>query len=106
MVPLAINTTHLVMSRMAVTLLNIYHVFLQVLVNVNDINDNWPKFPNSYEGPFEITEGQPGPRVSTFKAEDKDSGLNGQVEYSIVGGDILGKCTLLTFIHYDHFSIA
>ncbi|XP_073452804.1 cadherin-23 [Aquarana catesbeiana] len=62
-----------------------------VLVNVNDINDNWPKFPNSYEGPFEITEGQPGPRVSTFKAEDKDSGLNGQVEYSIVGGDILGE---------------
>ncbi|KAM3912635.1 cadherin-23 [Leptodactylus fuscus] len=62
-----------------------------VLVNVNDINDNWPKFPNSYEGPFDITEGQPGPRVSTFKAEDKDSGLNGQVEYSIVGGDILGE---------------
>ncbi|XP_063814850.1 cadherin-23 isoform X3 [Pseudophryne corroboree] len=62
-----------------------------VLVNVNDINDNWPTFPKSYEGPFEITEGQPGPRISTFKAEDKDSGLNGQVEYSIVGGDILGE---------------
>ncbi|KAM4033934.1 cadherin-23 isoform 2-T3 [Anomaloglossus baeobatrachus] len=62
-----------------------------VLVNVNDINDNWPQFPKPYEGPFEITEGQPGPRVSTFKAEDKDAGLNGQVEYSIVGGDILGE---------------
>ncbi|XP_071987316.1 cadherin-23 isoform X2 [Engystomops pustulosus] len=62
-----------------------------VLVNVNDINDNWPTFPRSYEGPFDITEGQPGPRVSTFKAEDKDSGLNGQVEYSIVGGDLLGE---------------
>ncbi|XP_075073149.1 cadherin-23 [Mixophyes fleayi] len=62
-----------------------------VLVNVNDINDNWPTFPKPYEGPFEITEGQPGPRVSTFKAEDKDAGLNGQVEYSIVGGDILGE---------------
>ncbi|XP_075697796.1 cadherin-23 isoform X1 [Rhinoderma darwinii] len=62
-----------------------------VLVNVNDINDNWPKFPKPYEGPFDITEGQPGPRVSTFKAEDKDAGLNGQVEYSIVGGDILGE---------------
>ncbi|KAM9327300.1 cadherin-23 [Gastrophryne carolinensis] len=62
-----------------------------VLVNVNDINDNWPIFPKSYEGPFNITEGQPGPRVSTFKAEDKDSGLNGQVEYSIVSGDLLGE---------------
>ncbi|XP_068114331.1 cadherin-23 isoform X3 [Hyperolius riggenbachi] len=62
-----------------------------VYVNVNDINDNWPIFPRLYEGPFEITEGQPGPRVSTFKADDKDSGLNGQVEYSIVGGDILGE---------------
>uniref|UniRef100_A0A6I8QEL0 Cadherin domain-containing protein n=1 Tax=Xenopus tropicalis TaxID=8364 RepID=A0A6I8QEL0_XENTR len=61
-----------------------------VLVNVNDINDNWPTFPKPYEGPFEITEGQPGPRVATFKADDKDSGLNGQVEYSIVGGDLLG----------------
>ncbi|CAH2321279.1 cadherin-23 isoform X2 [Pelobates cultripes] len=62
-----------------------------VLVNVNDINDNWPTFPKAYEGPFVITEGQPGPRVATFKAVDTDSGLNGQVEYSIVGGDILGE---------------
>ncbi|XP_075466718.1 cadherin-23 isoform X5 [Ascaphus truei] len=64
---------------------------ITVLVNVNDINDNWPTFPKPYEGPFDITEGQPGPRVSTFKAVDGDSGLNGQVEYSIVGGDILGE---------------
>ncbi|KAM4702929.1 cadherin-23 [Rhinophrynus dorsalis] len=62
-----------------------------VIVNVNDINDNWPTFPKPYEGPFEITEGQPGPRVATFKAADRDAGLNGQVEYSIVGGDILGE---------------
>ncbi|XP_069466826.1 cadherin-23 isoform X2 [Ambystoma mexicanum] len=62
-----------------------------VLVNVNDINDNPPIFPKSYEGPFDLTEGQPGPRVSTFKAVDRDSGLNGQVEYSIVAGDLLGE---------------
>ncbi|XP_053307224.1 cadherin-23 [Spea bombifrons] len=62
-----------------------------VIVNVNDINDNWPTFPKAYEGPFQITEGQPGPRVSTFKAIDLDAGLNGQVEYSIVGGDLLGE---------------
>ncbi|XP_069096663.1 cadherin-23-like [Pleurodeles waltl] len=62
-----------------------------VFVNVNDINDNPPTFPKSYEGPFDLTEGQPGPRVSTVKAVDRDSGLNGQVEYSIVSGDLLGE---------------
>ncbi|XP_038600149.1 cadherin-23 isoform X5 [Tachyglossus aculeatus] len=62
-----------------------------VLVNLNDINDNRPTFPQAYEGPFDITEGQPGPRVWTFLAVDGDSGPNGQVEYSIVGGDPLGE---------------
>ncbi|KAB0393240.1 hypothetical protein E2I00_003729, partial [Balaenoptera physalus] len=62
-----------------------------VLVNVNDINDNVPTFPRDYEGPFDVTEGQPGPRVWTFLAHDRDSGPNGQVEYSIVDGDPLGE---------------
>ncbi|XP_055969339.1 cadherin-23 isoform X2 [Sorex fumeus] len=62
-----------------------------VLVNVNDINDNVPTFPRGYEGPFDVTEGQPGPRVWTFRAHDRDSGPNGQVEYSIVDGDPLGE---------------
>ncbi|XP_053063248.1 cadherin-23 isoform X6 [Acinonyx jubatus] len=62
-----------------------------VLVNVNDINDNVPTFPRDYEGPFDVTEGQPGPRVWTFLAHDQDSGPNGQVEYSIVDGDTLGE---------------
>uniref|UniRef100_A0A8C7FVV4 Cadherin-23 n=1 Tax=Oncorhynchus kisutch TaxID=8019 RepID=A0A8C7FVV4_ONCKI len=58
-----------------------------VLVNVLDVNDVTPTFPKVYEGPFKITEGQPGPRVWTLKATDKDSGLNGKVEYSITAGD-------------------
>ncbi|KAM9617928.1 cadherin-23 isoform 2-T2 [Trichechus inunguis] len=62
-----------------------------VLVNVNDINDNVPTFPRDYEGPFDVTEGQPGPRVWTFLAHDRDSGPNGQVEYSIMDGDPLGE---------------
>ncbi|XP_042313490.1 cadherin-23 isoform X2 [Sceloporus undulatus] len=62
-----------------------------VLVNLNDINDNQPTFPRSYEGPFDITEGQPGPRVWTFLAHDGDSGPSGQVEYSIIAGDPLGE---------------
>lgn len=63
----------------------------QVLVNLNDINDNCPTFPRPYEGPFDVTEGQPGPRVWTFLAHDGDSGPSGQVEYSIVAGDPLGE---------------
>ncbi|XP_075362724.1 cadherin-23-like [Mycteria americana] len=62
-----------------------------VLVNLNDINDNCPTFPRPYEGPFDVTEGQPGPRVWTFLAHDGDSGPSGQVEYSIVAGDPLGE---------------
>lgn len=58
---------------------------------MNDINDNVPTFPRDYEGPFDVTEGQPGPRVWTFLAYDRDSGPNGQVEYSIVDGDPLGE---------------
>ncbi|XP_078284733.1 cadherin-23 [Rhinoraja longicauda] len=62
-----------------------------VIVNVNDINDVVPRFLQPYEGPFDITEGQPGPRVWTFLAEDEDSGPNGQVEYSIIAGDPLNE---------------
>ncbi|XP_029926425.1 cadherin-23 isoform X1 [Myripristis murdjan] len=58
-----------------------------VLVNVLDVNDVTPTFSKDYEGPFDVTEGQPGPRVWTVKAVDEDSGLNGKVEYSITGGD-------------------
>ncbi|MFT7806101.1 cadherin-23 [Arapaima gigas] len=58
-----------------------------VIVNVIDVNDQTPTFPRSYEGPFDITEGQPGPRVWTLKATDEDSGLSGKVEYNITAGD-------------------
>lgn len=64
----------------------------QVLVNVLDVNDVTPTFPRAYEGPFEVTEGQPGPRVWTLRASDEDSGLNGKVEYSITGGDQQSQC--------------
>ncbi|XP_043912879.1 cadherin-23 [Protopterus annectens] len=62
-----------------------------VNVNINDVNDVRPAFPRPYEGPFDITEGQPGPRVWTLTAVDQDSGPNGQVEYSIIAGDPLNE---------------
>ncbi|XP_078716087.1 cadherin-23 [Lampetra fluviatilis] len=58
-----------------------------VSVHVADVNDVTPWFPRSYEGPIDVSEGQPGPRIATFMASDQDSGLNGEVEYSIIEGD-------------------
>lgn len=71
-------------------------------MNLNDINDNCPTFPRPYEGPFDVTEGQPGPRVWTFLAHDGDSGPSGQVEYSIVAGDPLGEWGHLSPRHERH----
>nr|XP_040035256.1 cadherin-23 isoform X2 [Gasterosteus aculeatus aculeatus] len=65
-----------------------------VQVNVLDVNDVTPTFPRAFEGPFEVTEGQPGPRVWTLRAIDEDSGLNGKVEYSITGGDPQSEFTV------------
>ncbi len=70
----------------------------QVLVNVVDVNDNAPIFTRPFEGPFEIPEGQPGPRVWTVKATDADSGSNGKVEYSITTGDLKSVCVCVCVI--------
>lgn len=71
-----------------------------MLVNVLDVNDVTPTFPRAYEGPFEVTEGQPGPRVWTLRASDEDSGLNGKVEYSITGGDHQSEYTRTETVQY------
>lgn len=87
-----ISATHVY----AVLMIPLYHTYTlplpQVLVNVVDVNDNAPIFPRPFEGPLEITEGQPGPRVWTVKATDDDSGSNGKVEYSITAGDLKSVC--------------
>lgn len=81
------------------------HTFFssQVMVNVLDVNDVTPTFPRAYEGPFEVTEGQPGPRVCTLRASDEDSGLNGKVEYSITGGDHQSQCPFVLQLHCSVF---
>ncbi|KAI8491046.1 hypothetical protein Bbelb_310870 [Branchiostoma belcheri] len=59
-----------------------------VVVNVLDVNDEPPVFP---EGGviFEVAEGDDsvGSTVGTVSAEDRDAGLNGTVEYHIIGGN-------------------
>ena len=56
--------------------------FLRIIVL--DENDNTPQF--TAEGPFSITEEMSaGILVGQVAATDQDSGLNGQVEFSIIG---------------------
>ena len=80
-----------------------------VNIYIDDINDNNPQFSGSNRM-FNITEFTlPGSTVSTISATDKDSNMNGQIQYRSVGGDgegILfvnqdGKITLNKHIYYD-----
>uniref|UniRef100_A0A8C3MS99 Uncharacterized protein n=1 Tax=Geospiza parvula TaxID=87175 RepID=A0A8C3MS99_GEOPR len=62
-------------------------VFCGVTVLIQDVNDNTPKFEQSYYT-ASIWEGQ-GPKTDIIQvfATDLDSGLNGETEYSIVSGN-------------------
>lgn len=64
-----------------------FTAFAQVLVSVLDANDNDPVF-NVSNGTISIAEDLPaGQFVAAFGATDADSGLNGQVEFSITSGN-------------------
>jgi hypothetical protein len=55
---------------------------------VEDINDNQPRFVQLNTTEFRVFENAPiGTVVTTFKAQDPDSGPAGTVEYTIVSGD-------------------
>lgn len=72
----------------------------EFLVPLEDVNDHAPKFER--EGPIEVTVNEslePRSPVLTLKATDKDSGKNGQVEYSI---QHLSGRTLCSI--FEHFS--
>lgn len=76
-------------------------MFLKVIVNVKDVNDNSPEFvgvnPNQPVY-YDVTEGVEGPRVVRFTARDQDSGENGIVTYSICDGNDKGfNLSPLTF---------
>ncbi|RXN05944.1 cadherin-23-like isoform X2 [Labeo rohita] len=51
-----------------------------VLVNVVDVNDNAPIFPRAFEGPFEITEGQPGPHEFVISSVEGELRVRRDVE--------------------------
>ncbi|XP_033119933.1 protocadherin-23-like isoform X2 [Anneissia japonica] len=58
-----------------------------VLVNVVDENDHPPMFGvDTYQ--LDIPENQPGTVVHTVAATDNDFGVNGALEYSIIGGNV------------------
>lgn len=57
-----------------------------VLVSLTDINDHAPEFRDSCY-PLRVPENTDLSVIHTVLATDRDSGLNGEVTYSIVGGD-------------------
>jgi hypothetical protein len=56
----------------------------KVIVTVEDLNDNYPNFPGDYT--TSLQENTAG-TVIRVEANDPDSGVNGEIEYSITAGD-------------------
>lgn len=67
--------------------LNKYSASVSVYINVLDVNDNPPEFEQAfYHG--EISEGAHLlTHVTSVVARDKDSGINGEIKYSITSGN-------------------
>lgn len=58
-----------------------------VQINIVDINDNIPVFyPRNYSKNIQDST-QPGSEIITVHASDDDSGVFGQIQYSIVAGN-------------------
>ena len=56
---------------------------LKVIIEVTDINDNYPEFDQiNYVAGFKLSD-EPGTNVTTIKATDKDEGENSYIVYSI-----------------------
>uniref|UniRef100_A0A915J6R9 Cadherin domain-containing protein n=1 Tax=Romanomermis culicivorax TaxID=13658 RepID=A0A915J6R9_ROMCU len=56
-----------------------------VIVTLLDENDNAPKIASSSCYPFSVPEGRSFGNLSTIVAVDRDSGQNGEIEYSLEG---------------------
>lgn len=53
-------------------------------VTVEDENDHTPTFGNTHLS-LEVPEGQDPQTLTTLRASDPDGGLNGQLQYRILG---------------------
>ena len=84
----------------------------RVLVTLSDVNDNTPVFQESlYEA--NIFEGaQIGSIVLQVRAQDRDSGTNGEFSYSIQSGDVINlilavdssdQCCMTMFYRCVHY---
>ena len=66
-----------------------------VLVSLTDVNDHAPEFRDSCY-PLRVPENTDLSVIHTVLATDRDAGLNGEVTYSITGGDVSNKFSIDT----------
>uniref|UniRef100_A0A0P4WGF4 Cadherin domain-containing protein n=1 Tax=Scylla olivacea TaxID=85551 RepID=A0A0P4WGF4_SCYOL len=64
-----------------------------VLVTLTDVNDHAPEFRDSCY-PLRVPENTDLSVIHTVLATDRDAGLNGQVRYSITGGNVNNKFSI------------
>ena len=61
--------------------------YIKLTINVEDENDNSPRFRTTYFSATATEEENPPTIVTTVTATDADSGSNGRIKYTIAGGD-------------------
>ncbi|KAM6970546.1 protocadherin alpha-7-like [Aplochiton taeniatus] len=64
---------------------------IQILVNVIDVNDNTPTFSKSLYKAHVAENSRIGTSIISVSAEDKDEGVNGEIEYSFTGKGIINN---------------
>ena len=77
---------------------------LQITVTVLDVNDNAPVFLVSGEVSLMVSEGvNTGQTLFTVQAMDADIGSNGEVTYSLLGGNGMQEIDVYMYASNYHF---
>jgi hypothetical protein len=76
--------------RLIVNATDIYNQYstAEVLVTVNDLNDNAPRFAQEFYATTVPEDAPLGLEVIVLYAEDRDAGTNGEVRYRLVGSSV------------------